>query len=77
MKRLKGESTPRHIKAIHYSVLTGIHVGIGRATSTHTNPGFWPMVMETFSERKLKKGEADRAERRVCNDTGWTKIPAS
>ena len=67
------EAATRHVKAIHYSALTAIRVGIGKATSVDTNPGFWPVVLETFSERKVKKGEADRAERRVRDDTGWRK----
>ena len=56
---------------------TSIGVGVGKATNADTNPGFWPVVLETISERKVKKGEADRAERRVCDDTRWRKIPST
>ena len=77
MKMLIEEATVRHVKAIHYSALTAIRVGIGKATSVDTNPGFWPVVLETFSERKLRKGEKDRAERRVRDDIGGRKTPTS
>ena len=62
---------------MHYSASLVIRVGIRKATSADINPEFWPVVVETFSGRKLKKGEADRGERRVLDDTGWRKRPAS
>mgnify|MGYP007109629560 FL=1 len=77
MKMLMKEVAARHVEAIHYSASTRIRVGVRKAIGVDTNPGFWPVVLETFSERKVKKGEADRAERRVCDDTRWRKIPST
>ena len=76
MKMLMKEVAARHVEAIHYSASRSIRVGIGKATIVDTNPGFWSVVLETFFERKVKKGEANRAERRVCDDTRWRKIPS-
>ena len=69
MKMLIKEVAARHVEAIHYLASTSIPMGVGKAISDDSNPGFWPVVLETISERKVKKGEADRAERRVCDDT--------
>ena len=74
---LMKEVAARYVEDIHYSASTSIRVGVGKAISVDTSPGFWPVVRETFSERKLKKGEEDRVERQVRDDTGWRKIPAS
>ena len=65
------EAAPRHLKVIHYSALAGIRVG-GKAANADTNPKFWPMVLEIFSKRRLKKGEVDRAEKQVCDVIGWS-----
>ena len=77
MNMLMKDVAARHVKAIHYSASTSIRVGVGKAISADTNPEFWPVVLETFSERKVKKVEADFAERRVCDDTRWRKIPST
>ena len=73
MKRLMEEAATRHVEAIHYSALADIHVG-GRVAKTDTNPGFKPVVLETFSGGRLQKGEADRVEKRVRNVTGWSDL---
>ena len=57
--------------------LTDICLGIRKATSADINPEFLTVVVETFSGKKLEKGEADRGERQVCDDTGRRKKPAS
>ena len=71
MKRLMEEAATQHIEAIHYSASVGICVG-GKATNTDINPGFWLMVLETFSEKRLKKEEVDHTEKRVRDVTGWS-----
>ena len=53
---------------------------------TDTNPGFkpvvletfsgrevrfWPVILESFSGKKLREKEADRVEKRVLEVTGW------
>ena len=73
MKRLMEEATARHVEAIHHSASTGIHVGVGKATSVDTNPGILLVVLETLSERKVKNKAVDRAERQVHDDTGFIK----
>ena len=55
------EVVSRHVEAIHY-------------LASDANPGFWPVVLETFSEMKLKKGEVDRAERHVREVAGWSDL---
>ena len=67
------EAAPRHLKVIHYSALAGIRVG-GKAANADTNPKFWPMVLEIFSKRRLKKGEADRAEKQVRDVIGCSDL---
>ena len=52
-----------HVEAMHYSASTVIRVGIRKPTTADINPKFWHVVVETFSGRKLKKGDANRAER--------------
>ena len=59
MKMLMKEVAARHVEAIHYSASTRIRVGVRKAIGVDTNPGFWPVVLETFSKRKVKKGEPD------------------
>ena len=71
MKRVMEEVVGRHVEAINYSASADIRVGEEKATSPDANPVFWLVVLETFSERKLKKGEADNAERQVREVTGW------
>ena len=38
----------------------------------NTNPGFWLVVLETFSGGRSQKVDADRAEKRVREITGWS-----
>ena len=69
MKRLMEEAAVRHVEAIHYSASADIRVG-GKVDTPDTHPGFWPVVLETFSGGRLQKGEAERAEKRVCEVIG-------
>ena len=62
MKRVIEEVVARHIKAIHNLASTDIRVGGEMAISFDANPGFWTVVLETFSKKKLKKAEVDRTE---------------
>ena len=65
-----GHDTTRHVEAIHYSTSTNIRVGGEHRTSSVNNTGFWPVVLEGFSGKKLMKEEADCAKRRVREVTG-------
>ena len=67
--RMNEVAKVENVEAIHYSALADIHVG-GRVAKTDTNPGFKPVVLETFSGGRLQKGEAERAEERVREVTG-------
>ena len=71
MKRLMEEAAARHIEAIHYSASASIRVG-EKAAKPDSNPGFWPVILETLSGGRLQKGEAERAEERVREVTGWS-----
>mgnify|MGYP000235156717 CR=1 FL=1 len=71
MKRLTEEATPRHVEVIQYSASIGIRVR-GENAKSGKDVGFWPMVLDGFYEKKLMKEEADRAERRVREVTGWS-----
>ena len=75
MNRLMEEDSARHVKAIHYSASIDIHVCVGEATSVDINLGFWPVVLETFSKRKLKKGKAHREERRGKDQFRRRRVP--
>ena len=56
----------------HPLLSLGQHPLGGKAGNADTNPRFWPVVLETFSERRLKKGEVDRVEKQVCDVIGWS-----
>ena len=60
----------RHAETRHYSASAGIRVG-GENAKTGKDTGFWPVVLEGFSRKRLVKEEADCAERRVREVTGW------
>jgi hypothetical protein len=45
----------------------------GEETPKTKDSGFWPSVLEGLAGVRLKKEEADRAERRVREVTGWSK----
>ena len=62
MKRLMDEVVAWYVEAMHYSASTAIRVDVGKATSIDRNPEFWPVVLETFSKKNLKKGEVGRLE---------------
>ena len=70
MKRLIEEAAARHVEGNNYSVSAGIRVG-GDETRKAKDSGFWPLVLEGLSGVRLKKEEADRAEQRVQEVTGW------
>ena len=65
MKSIMEEAATRHIEAIHYSASAVIRVGGERGTGFGANTGFWLVILEGFSGKKLKKEETDRAEKRV------------
>ena len=37
-----------------------------------SKPGFWLVILETLSEGRLQKGEAEHAEECVGEVTGWS-----
>jgi hypothetical protein len=71
MKRLMEEAAARHAKTIHYSASAGIRVG-GEETRKTKDSGFWPSVLEGLAGVQLRKEEADHAEKRVREVTGWS-----
>jgi hypothetical protein len=70
MKRLMEEAAARHAETVHYSASAGIQVG-GEEGQKAKDSGFWPSVLEGLAGVRLKKEEADRAEKRVQEVTGW------
>ena len=72
MKRIMEEAATRHIEAIHYSALVGIRVGKEKSSGSGNDAGFWPVILEGFSRKKLKKEEVDRAMRRVREVNRWS-----
>jgi hypothetical protein len=70
MKRLMEEAAARHAETVHYSASAGIRVG-GEESRKAKDSGFWPSMLEGLAGVRLKKEEADRAERRVQKVTGW------
>jgi hypothetical protein len=64
MKRLMEEAAARHVETVHYSASTRIRVG-GEESRKSKDSGFWPSMLEGLAGVRLKKEEADRAERRV------------
>ena len=72
MKRIMEEAATHHVEAIHYSILAGICVSGEKATGSGAESGFWPLLLEGFHGKKLKKEEVNRAERRVREVTGWS-----
>ena len=71
MKRLMEEAATRSAEAIHYSVSAGIRVGGEKAIRSGSNTGLKPLVLEVLFIMRLTKEEADRAEKRVQEGTGW------
>jgi hypothetical protein len=65
------EAAARPAETVHYSASAGIRVG-GEETWKTKDSGFWPTVLGGLAEVRLKKEEADRAERRVKEVTGWS-----
>jgi hypothetical protein len=70
MKRLMEEAAARHVETVHYSASAGIRVG-GEETRKSNDSGFWPSVLDNLAGVRLRKEEADRAEKRVQELTGW------
>ena len=73
MKRLMEEAAARHVEAVHYSASAGIRVG-EKATEPDSKFGFWPVILETLSEGRLQKEEAERAEERVREVIGCSEL---
>ena len=71
MKRLMEEAVAWHVKAVHYSASASIRIG-EKMTKTDSNSGFWPVILETLSGGRLQKEEAEHAEERVREVTGWS-----
>ena len=71
MKRLMGEAATRYVKTVHYSASVGIWVGSDEVRKTKDSR-FWPLMLVGRAGVRLRKEEADRAERRVREVTGWS-----
>ena len=69
IKWLMEEAAVRHAETIHYSASIGIRVGSEEVWKTK-EAGFWPLMLEGLANVRLRKEEADRAERRVREVTG-------
>ena len=65
------EAAARHAGTIHYSASAGIRVGSNEVRKTKDS-GFWLLVLECLTDIRLRKEEADCAERRVREVTGWS-----
>ena len=65
------EAEARHVEVVHYSATNGIRVGKEASCRREKGVGFWSIVLENFSGLKLKKEEADQAEKHVKGVTGW------
>ena len=44
----------------------------GNEARKESETGFWPKMLEGLASARLKKEEADRAEKRVREITGWS-----
>jgi hypothetical protein len=71
MKRLMEEAAAHHAETVHSLASAGIQVG-GEETQKMMDSVFWPMVLGGLARVRLKKEEADRAERWVKEVTGWS-----
>jgi hypothetical protein len=71
MKRLMEEAAACHAETIHYSASAGIGVGSDEIQKTKDS-GFWPSMLEGIAGVRLRKEEADCAERHVREVTGWS-----
>ena len=71
MKRLMEEAAARHVEAVHYSASAGIRAGEKPAKSD-SKPGFWPVILDTISGGRLRREEAEHADERVREATGWS-----
>ena len=71
MKQLIEEAVARHAETIHYSTSAGIRVGRDEVRKTK-NFGFWLLMLEGLAGVCLRKEEANRAEERVWELTGWS-----
>ena len=58
MRRIMEEAATRNVEAIHYSVLAGIWVGGEKGTTSISNTGFWPLVLEGLLGVRLRVEEA-------------------
>ena len=71
MKQLMEEAASRHAETIHYSASAGIWVRSDTFRKTKESR-FWPLMLEGLVGVWLRKEEANRAERRVREVTGWS-----
>ena len=71
MKRLMEEAAARHVETIHYSVTAGIWVRNNEVRKTN-EAGFWSLMLDGLAGVRLRKEEANHAERRVQEVTGWS-----
>ena len=65
------EAVARHVQAIHYSASAGIRVG-EKVTKPDSKSGFWPVILKTLFGGRLQKEEAEHADERVRDVTGWS-----
>jgi hypothetical protein len=71
MKWLMEEAVAHHAETLHYSASAGIRVS-GEETRRVADSGFWPTVLGGLIGVRLKGEEANRAEKRVKEVTGWS-----
>ena len=71
MKRLMEDAAAHHVETIHYSELAGIRVGSDESRKMK-DCGFSPFMLEGLPGVRLRKEEADRAEKQVQEVTGWS-----
>ena len=71
MKRLMEEAMAQHVEAIHYSASAGMRAKSEKSINSGGDAGFWLIVLEGFSWKRLKKNEVDRIERQVQRSLGW------
>ena len=64
MKRLMDKAAACHAETVHYSASPGIRVGSDEVRKKK-EAGFWPLMLEGLVSVRLRREEADRAERRV------------
>ena len=69
MKSLMEQPAALNTEAIHYSMSVGIRVGGEKGIGSRSNTELCPLVIEGLFGVKLRKEEADRAEKGVQEGT--------